>query len=399
MTLNVSSYPGFPASVCSDDDFDWTIWDIGTENCGKPCLLNRGKSDYYENVEGRDWVDPIDLLPADPFGMGLGSNLAAAIVGWFEDLGANSSDRKFYCWNGDSRNASGGWFDDGFFGVSGGQNGTFEFVVGAEETSTATVPAEESYPHEGLVLSLGYLGVQDLLSVEKVCRSLRSAVQSDPLLWRCIHIVSPLSARITDDTLLRLTRRAHGSLQCLSLVGCSRITDDGLKKVLESNPRLQKLSVSGCLRLSLDGVISNLKAFKSSGLTGIKHLKLGRLFTVSPEQYEELWISLGCGDETGKPKLSNPRFYHCSVSSIACDDDRALDIELCPGCQNYKLVFDCPSESCQAKGPESCRACFVCIGRCAQCGRCVNDCSFVENFFLEYICSGCWKQASPSSHE
>lgn len=241
MTLNVSSYPVFPASICSDDDFESTIWDIGTESCGKPYFLNWETSDYYENGEGRDWIDPIDLLPADPFGMDLSSNLAAAIVGWFEDLGANSSDCKFYCWNGGSRNASGGWFDDGFFGVSGGQNGTFEFVVEAEETSTSRVPAEDTSPHEGLILSLGYLGVRDLLSVEKVCRSLRSAVQSDPLLWRCIHIDSPLSERITDDTLLRLTRRAHGSLQCLSLVGCSRITDDGLKKVLESNPRLQKV--------------------------------------------------------------------------------------------------------------------------------------------------------------
>ncbi|ONK77717.1 uncharacterized protein A4U43_C02F9790 [Asparagus officinalis] len=376
MTLNFSPYSVFPASIRSDDDFGSLVWDKGVENCGSPNFF------AYENGGGRDWTDPIDLLPADPFGMELSSNLAAAIVGWFEDLGASSSDCKVYCWNGDYQNP-GGWFDD-----------TFEFFVGAEETSTSTSSGSgEDLPHEGLMLSLGYLGVQDLLSVERVCEAFRSAVQNDPLLWRCIHIDSPLSERITDDALLRLTLRSQGSLQCLSLVGCSRITDEGLRKVLESNPMLQKLSISGCLRLTLEGVISNLKAFKSSRVTGIKHLKLGRLFTVSQEQYDELQKLLG-GDELNQPKPSNPRFYHRGVSSIACDDsDRALDIELCQGCQKFKLVFDCPSESCRAKGPENCRACDACIGRCVQCGRCVNDCRFVETFFLDYLCSGCWKQA------
>jgi hypothetical protein len=41
---------------------------------------------------------------------------------------------------------------------------------------------------------------------------------------------------------LQLTNRAQGNLQCLSLVECPRITDDGLKHVLENNPRLTKVS-------------------------------------------------------------------------------------------------------------------------------------------------------------
>jgi len=159
-----------------------------------------------------------------------------------------------------------------------------------------------------------------------------------------------------------------------------------------------QLSVAGCLRLSLEGLIFNLRAFKSSSVTGIKHLKLGRLFSVSPEQYEELQILLG-GDEMRQLKPSKPRFYHCGVSSIACDDDRPIDIEMCPGCQKFKLLFDCPSESCAGKGTENCRACDVCIGRCVQCGRCVNDCRFVETFLLDYLCSACWKQASTSQEE
>jgi hypothetical protein len=101
---------------------------------------------------------------------------------------------------------------------------------------------DKEAPHAAFAFALGYLGVRDLLVVETVCRSLRSTVQSDPLLWRSIHIDQPLNEKITDDVLLQLTNRAQGNLQCLSLVECPRITDDGLKHVLENNPRLTKVS-------------------------------------------------------------------------------------------------------------------------------------------------------------
>ena len=71
-----------------------------------------------------------------------------------------------------------------------------------------------------------------------------STVRSDPLLWRSINIEHSLSKRIIDVSLLKLTSRAQGTLECLSLVGCVKITDDGLKCVLESNPRLTKVSVA-----------------------------------------------------------------------------------------------------------------------------------------------------------
>ncbi|XP_040956581.1 uncharacterized protein [Gossypium hirsutum] len=53
------------------------------------------------------------------------------------------------------------------------------------------------------------------------------------LFWR-------LAIWITDDVLLQITGRGQGSLQCLSLVDCQRITDEGLKRVVENNPKLIK---------------------------------------------------------------------------------------------------------------------------------------------------------------
>lgn len=88
-----------------------------------------------------------------------------------------------------------------------------------------------------------FLGVKDLLSVERVCKSFRNAVRSDPLLWRNIIIDWPLNERITDDVLVKLTSRAQGTLQTLGLVHCVRITDSGLQGVFDSNPRLTKVSI------------------------------------------------------------------------------------------------------------------------------------------------------------
>lgn len=98
-------------------------------------------------------------------------------------------------------------------------------------------------PHPALSFCLSYLGLPDLLVVEGVCKYLQSTVRGDPLLWRSIHIDQPLNERITDDVLLELTNRAQGNLQCLSLVECTRITDEGLKRVLLANPKLIKVSM------------------------------------------------------------------------------------------------------------------------------------------------------------
>ncbi|MBA0697750.1 hypothetical protein Goari_021276 [Gossypium aridum] len=104
--------------------------------------------------------------------------------------------------------------------------------------------SEGDAPNNALFFTLGYLGVKDLLVMERVCISLRDAVRNDPLLWRNIHIEDSLSKRITDDALLKLTSRAQGTIECLSLVGCKMITDDGLKRVLESNSKLSKVSIA-----------------------------------------------------------------------------------------------------------------------------------------------------------
>ena len=89
--------------------------------------------------------------------------------------------------------------------------------------------------------------MQDLISVEKVCKSLYTAVNDEPFLWQNMHADYPLSRRLPDDALLELVARSHGRLRYLSLVEHKKITDDGLNRVLDRSPNLTKVSICVCI--------------------------------------------------------------------------------------------------------------------------------------------------------
>nr|GMC91695.1 F-box protein SKIP14-like [Ipomoea batatas] len=251
-------------------------------------------------------------------------------------------------------------------------------------------------PPDALFLALGKLGVKDLLSVERVCKSLCDSVQTDPLLWRSIHIDHSLSDKITDDALLKLTNRAQGNLNSLSLVECSKISENSLKLVLERNPRLAKLSVAGCTKLRLDSLLSIFKSIKCAGNLGIKCLRIGGLFGITNEQFEELKILLGVNNSQ-LPTVCKLHFYRGDQLYLPLDDGRAIDIEICPRCQELRLVYDCPSESCQKMqhGNQLCRACILCVPRCISCGCCLSNCEYEETFCLENLCFSCIKEFLP----
>ncbi|KAL3511405.1 hypothetical protein ACH5RR_030806 [Cinchona calisaya] len=397
--------------------------------------------------------DIIDLLPSDPFGMDISSTFTA-LTGWLEDLegdygghgtknnvGVGNEDYGLFAgfsflWKSAMRfqsipgNFQANWkpksagkinqytkerdagnasapssFDSTYFegnivGFDNGGVGTSSpKIEGEAEVSACSPVCDNGSPHEALFFSLGYLGVKDLLSVERVCRSLCYTVRSDPLLWRNIHIEQPLNERITDDFLLQLTSRAQGNLECLSLVECPRITDGGLRRVLEFNPRLNKLCVPGCTRLSIEGIVNILKGFNlNKGSQGIRYLRIGGLYGVTHEHVEDLKLLLSA-DKKPQEKARKPHFYLRGKFYILCDDERTVDVEVCPICQKMRLVYDCPSEGCQLKEHDTqlCRACALCISRCAQCGRCINDGEYEETFCLDYVCSDCF-QYLPKSH-
>ncbi|KAL2903541.1 F-box protein SKIP14 [Bienertia sinuspersici] len=248
----------------------------------------------------------------------------------------------------------------------------------------------DGIPHTAMKYALPYLGVRDLLSIEMVCKSLRQIVRTE-LLFTYIDIRQPLSDRLTDDILLELTKKACGELHCLCLVECQRITDDGLRRILDANPKLVKLSVAGCTRLSIDGILKSVRAFQTVAIIGIKYLRVGGIFGVTETHFKELVSLLGIGNNHIRVNHYKPHFFFSGKAYLSFEDDRPIDIEICPRCQNLRLVYDCPAESCQSKDDDTqlCRACTHCIPRCSGCGKCINDDVYTETFLFEAECLKC----------
>lgn len=96
-------------------------------------------------------------------------------------------------------------------------------------------------PHEGLFLVLGYLPLFELLNVSEVCRSLRDAVDKDVLLWLDIVVEKPLNVLFSDEIMTKITSKANGRLRTLALMNCTKITDDGLQRVIEKNPHINRV--------------------------------------------------------------------------------------------------------------------------------------------------------------
>lgn len=154
-----------------------------------------------------------------------------------------------------------------------------------------------------------------------------------------------------------------------------------------------QLSVPGCVRVSVEGILLNLRAIKSAGILGMKHLRIGGLSGVTDKHFEELKSLLDADNQVNQLLTNKPRFYNGRQSYLLCDDDRPIDVEVCPRCQKPRVVYDCPAEGCQGRqnATQLCRACTLCIARCFHCGRCIEDCDYEETFCLDILCLDCWK--------
>lgn len=328
MTLNYSPHPFFPSVSASSGSLPWSPFlDKGLER--EPCrpqdcfycwtaerggagVAGIGAGFFHDpppllppptpppSPSTAMYEDVADLLPADPFGMGMTADTTTwtvAIAGWIEELTTNMADHvgshefgdvqrndndncDYYncnravsapaawlcpvqgCELGARPGSSDAWVlrRQPLVNSYCGEDHDVEMEVlkfGREEEEPSVdcgsgkccsggwgdVHGGTGAPHDGLTFALAYLDIPDLLSMERVCKTLQYAVREDPLLWRCIHIGPPLNNKFTDDSLLQLTRRAKGSLECLSLTECSQITDSGLSRVLKDNLKLRKV---GC---------------------------------------------------------------------------------------------------------------------------------------------------------
>lgn len=100
---------------------------------------------------------------------------------------------------------------------------------------------EANPPHEAMFLVLAYLPVYEIVVMSQVCTSLRDAVNNDILPWLNVLVERPLSWRLNDEILMKITTKANGKLKTLALINCMHVTDEGLQRVVEQNPLINKV--------------------------------------------------------------------------------------------------------------------------------------------------------------
>ncbi|CAO2188276.1 unnamed protein product [Urochloa humidicola] len=241
-------------------------------------------------------------------------------------------------------------------------------AAGSGAGASSPSPGE---PHDALLLALGHMRLRELLASARACRGLRDAVAGDPLLWRRLSVGPPLSHRITDEALLALTDRAGGRLRSLHLLGCPRVSDDGLLRVVQRNPDLTEF-LHEC-----KGDLSRVR------LHGICKMTKHHLDVIN---------SLIC---RSSQQDAQALYYNHRVHEVLnTDDSRPIDVDMCPLCRNVRLVFDCTRKDCREvkDGWTRCRGCFFCVARCETCGGCIDLEELGETGLAcsDFLCMDCW---------
>ncbi|KAK1413711.1 hypothetical protein QVD17_35489 [Tagetes erecta] len=225
---------------------------------------------------------------------------------------------------------------------------------------------QPSQPHESLYLVLPYLPLFELLAMAQVCKSFNDALNNDILPWLNIVVEDKVQRpRVSDETLFKITSKAMGRLRSLVLVNCGKITDNGLLDVVANNPGINKLHVPHCRILTAEGIIEAVTTLNRHDTT-LKTLKINGISNITKEQLQTLH----------------------SLLSDSC----SIDVEICPKCDEPRMVYVCPLETCDRKrATGSCRGCKFCISRCEECRKCVGfDDEDNEVACEDMLCEDCW---------
>ncbi|BBN11054.1 hypothetical protein MPTK1_5g08660 [Marchantia polymorpha subsp. ruderalis] len=267
-----------------------------------------------------------------------------------------------------------------------------------QEEEAALYTEHSDGPPDGFLSILPYADLKSLLTLERVSKQMRIAV-NDVLVWRKLEVEPPLNRALTDDILMTLVKRAGGLLKSMRLVTCLGITDEGLANALSLCPQLEKLEVPGCTGLNIDALVHTVEQqcamSRSKGMCGIKQLRIRGILEIHEQSLFALRDMM-----LSRNGHQLPITWPAYLSSTTIDDDRAIDVEMCPRCdsQYATVVFDCTRKSCQNAArvdpSKACRGCFMCLPRCSGCGTCcLEDEDFESTCCIWDVCFSCWAQS------
>ncbi|KAL0408991.1 UNVERIFIED_CONTAM: F-box protein SKIP28 [Sesamum radiatum] len=248
----------------------------------------------------------------------------------------------------------------------------------------------ESAPNEALFFVLAYLPLFELLAMTRVCKSLREAINNDTLPWLKLVVDRPVNCRLSDDTLMEVASKAEGRLQVLVLINCVKITDDGLLWVIAQNPHVSKLHLPGCTSLSPGGVIKALKLLTKNSHR-IKSLKINGIYGVQKADLEVIHTLINHNQSQHKRNKIFCHEYKKFSTLKHIDTNCPVDLDVCPKCNEVRMVFDCPKVDCKKRQGRQCRGCEYCVTRCVECGICITESQELDEVSCsDTLCSDCW---------
>lgn len=157
---------------------------------------------------------------------------------------------------------------------------------------------------------------------------------------------------------------------------------------------LIQLLIPGCTGLTPEGVIRAVKTLSQQGHT-LKSLWINGVYNVQKHHLETLHSYLQILTSEHRPMsfLSHGNTNFLRLTHHI--DLPPIDVQICPRCDEPRMVFDCPRKSCQIKKEGStgmeCRGCSLCIPRCAECGGCFDAFGEIEETVCgDDLCSNCW---------
>lgn len=262
-------------------------------------------------------------------------------------------------------------------------------------SSSHEMPVKEGEePPEAVFLVLAYLPLYELLVMSEVCRALRAAVSKDVLPWLNIIVQKPLSWRLSDDILLKITSKSNGRLSTLALINCIKITDGGLLRVIQNNPFIDKLYIPGCSGLTPEGITRAVNILSQQNHT-LKILHINGIYSITKHHLNTLQSHLKADTVRQSQQNQKPFLYHQYRNSpVNKEGDRSLNVEVCPRCDAVRLVYDCSRVICKQIRRDwfraDCRGCHMCIARCVECGGCVESEEMEQAVCLDVLCSDCW---------
>ncbi|XP_048620163.1 F-box protein SKIP28-like [Brassica napus] len=84
---------------------------------------------------------------------------------------------------------------------------------------------------------------------------------------------------------------------------------------------------------------------------------------------------------------------HLSALSTYLPQEGAIDLEVCPKCDQVRIIPPCSRESCKREGRKAreCRGCWYCVPRCMECAVCLGPDTEVEEAACEgdVVCLAC----------